>query len=169
MRSAVAAVLVAGLAVLGAWAADADGLLPEPEGPVILTVTGAIEGTNGADIARFDRAMLKALDWREVETFTTWTEGPQTYAGPTLLSLLDRVGARGDTLRAVALNDYEVLIPRSDAAKHGVILAIEHEGRPMRVRNRGPVFVIYPMDESEVADAPFDPKMVWQLETIEIR
>ena len=57
----------------------------------------------------------------------------------------------------------------SDAAEHGVILAIEHEGRPMRVRNRGPVFVIYPMDESEVADAPFDPKMVWQLETIEIR
>ena len=37
--------------------------LPEPQGPVILEVRGAIENTNGEGVAAFDREMLESLRW----------------------------------------------------------------------------------------------------------
>ena len=62
--------------------------LSAPEGRVLLTVSGDISATNTEDMAEFDRDMLMALDWREIETFTSFTEGPQVFAGPTLASVL---------------------------------------------------------------------------------
>ena len=133
-------------------------------GPVVLTVSGQIEG----DAVAFDREMLESLDWREIRTWTSFTEGEQVFAGPTLKSVLEAVGARGSKLRAIAINDYAIDIPVDHAEAHDVLLALDHNGRTMRVRNKGPVWVIYPQSETESKNPKFDAEMIWQLDRISV-
>lgn len=143
-----------------AWAASG---LPHPSGQVVLRVSGAVQHVNADGMAQFDRAMLEGLDWVEVTTFTSFTDGAQSFAGPTLASVLRAVGATGATIRASAINDYTVEIPVAHAETHGVILAMDHNGAAMRVRDKGPIWVVYPLSESEAEKKPFDGEMIWQL------
>ena len=142
--------------------------LEPPRNDTVLTVTGAIDVTNAGNAALFDRAMLEALDWRDFTTHTSFTDGPQRFSGPTLASVLRALGVHQGTLRATAVNDYTVEIPVSHAAEHGVILALDHNGRPMRVRDKGPIWVVYPLSEREIARKPFDREMIWQLVRLEV-
>ena len=147
-----------------AWAST----LQSPAGRPILVVSGAISNANTPDTATFDRDMLRDLDWVEVETFTSFTEGAQVFAGPTLQSVLDAVGARGETLHASAINDYTVQIPVAHAQQHEVILAVEHNGQPMRIRDKWPIWVLNPLSEDAAATRPFDGEMIWQLTRIRV-
>lgn len=143
--------------------------LDAPTGRVLLTVSGAISETNAGDVAEFDRDMLAALDWREIESFTAFTEGPQNFAGPTLRSLLDALGVTGGTLLATAVDDYTLEIPVSDADEFSVILALSHNGKSMRVRDKGPIWVVYPATEEQAPQRKFYVSMIWQLVSIEVR
>jgi hypothetical protein len=143
--------------------------LPEPAGRVILDITGAIGSMNGAGAARFDMAMIDALPQRETVTVTPWYDGPQTFSGPLLRDILAAVGATGTTLRVVAINDYAVEIPVSDAAAHPVILASRHGGRPMSVRDKGPLFIVYPFDEvPALFNEVYFARSAWQVRRIEV-
>ena len=143
--------------------------LPMPTGEVILTVSGAIGKTNTQAGAEFDLDLLKALEWEEVNTFTSFTDGMQTFEGPRLSSLLDFVSASGTTIGASAINDYFVDIPVTHAENHGVILAVLRNGKAMTVRDKGPIWVIYPQSKDEVKLKKFDNEMIWQLISMEIR
>lgn len=143
--------------------------LDKPQGGfVLLTVSGEITAPNGDGVAEFDRALLESLDWREIETYTSFTEGPQRVAGPTLESLLEAVGAQGSSLTAWAINDYSITIPIEHARDHNVILAMEMNGARMRVRDKGPIWVIYPLTEEQAAMRMFDGEMIWQLVRLRI-
>lgn len=144
-----------------AGAADA---LPPVTGKVILTIQGKIENTNRDGATDFDRGGLQAIGWHSVKTYTAWTEGEQEFEGVYLSNLLDAVKAHGETLKAEALNDYAVDIPVSDAHQHDVFLALDHDGAPMSVRDKGPIWIIYPTRDSG-ADVPgeHNDRMVWQL------
>lgn len=151
-------------ATLAGGAAAAD--LPAPEGRVILTVSGNIGVTNAGDEARFDRALLKSVGWRTIETYTAWTEGRQEFSGVPLAALMERLEADGETLRAHALNDYEAVIPMRDLAEHDVLLAADQDGEPMPIRSRGPLWIVYPNDAPSSKSSPANEKMVWQLDEI---
>jgi hypothetical protein len=143
--------------------------LPLPAGEVILTISGAIGKTNTQAGAEFDLDLLKALEWEEVNTFTSFTDGMQTFEGPRLSSLLDFVSASGTTIGASAINDYFVDIPVTHAENQGVILAVLHNGKAMTVRDKGPIWVIYPQSKDESKLKKFDNEMIWQLISMEIR
>ena len=143
-------------------------MLGAPTGPVILTVSGSISEANDGETASFDRAMLKALDWRTIESYTRWTDGPTEFSGVNLSSLLKSVGASGKKFLATALNDYTVEIPISDAETHDVLLAMELDGVPMKIRDKGPIWIIYPQTDEQASEPRFDEKMIWQLKSIEI-
>lgn len=151
-------------------AARADGKLPDAGKPVLLEVTGKISVTNAGTTAMFDREMLSALPQHRLETYTDWTEGLQVFEGPLLADLLERVGAHGGTIRAIALNDYQVDIPRADSDDHGVILALQHNGAPLSVRDKGPIWIIYPNPNPKSATASqHNDKSVWQLRSLDVR
>ncbi|WP_420326879.1 hypothetical protein [Mameliella sp.] len=137
--------------------------LDAPQGRPLLIVGGMIAATNDGALARFDRAMLQALDWQEIETYTEFTEGVHRLAGPSLASLLAVLGVESGTLRAVALDDYVLEFPVSDAADFGIVLAIEREGKPFGVRNRGPIWLVYPAPTPEEAGQFHTSRMIWQL------
>jgi len=154
---------------LVATAATADPL-PQPEGRVILTISGAVTLTNADGAARFDQAMIEALPQRETRTSTPWFEGPQLFTGPLLSDLMAAAGASGSELRVVAINDYAASMPWADIESFPVILAIRHNGQTMSVRDKGPLFVIYPFDEQpELANELYFARSVWQVAAIEVR
>tara|TARA_R110001599_G_scaffold6656_10_gene33005 strand:- start:80159 stop:80668 length:510 start_codon:yes stop_codon:yes gene_type:complete len=141
-----------------------------PTGRVILTVTGAISNTNTANkTAEFDRQMLMDLDVITQQTETPWTEGIDTYKGPLLRSLLAVVGAKSDTLFVQALNDYNALVPVQDSYDYNLILAMEMNGKLMGVRNKGPLFLLYPFKESpELNNEVIHNRSVWQIKAINV-
>jgi hypothetical protein len=150
--------------------AAAAGDLPAPTGEVVLTVKGRIAVTNAEDGAVLDIAALEAMGPVTVETSTIWTDGVQTFRGVPLATLLDFLGAEGEELIAHALNDYSVSIPLEDAVPDGPIVAFEQNGRRLSVRDKGPLWIVYPYDrqtdyQSEVIYA----RSIWQLAWIEVK
>lgn len=163
LRSLAVAALVAMLG-LGAWAQD------KPQGRVILEVTGAIAKTNADGAMRYDRAMLEALGTREIVTRTPWTEGNIRFEGVLLRDVMADVGATSTEVDAVALNDYTVTIPLIDAETHDVILALKADGEDLTVRNRGPVWVIYPWnDDPDLRNEVYYSRSIWQLKALDVR
>ena len=149
---------------IATFAAD----LPAPTGNVILTVSGNIESKNTSDTAEFDLAMLQALDDTTIETTTIWTDGTQVFQGVSLDVLAAHLGIDSGTLRATAINDYGVEIPVTDAVAGGPIVAYLLNGDAMSIRDKGPLWIIYPYD----ADAKYRSEVVysrsiWQLDRIE--
>lgn len=133
----------------------------------LLVVRGLLDGGGGA-AARFSAADLRALDWRDIVTHMIWTQGPQRFAGPTLASVLEAAGARGAWLDASALNDYRVLIPAADADL-GVIVAMERAGEPMGIRDKGPLWIVYPQTQAEAIVGAHNERMIWQLREIVVK
>lgn len=143
--------------------------LPDPQGDVILTVSGNITVTNGEGVARFDRAMLEALAQRTTTTMTPWYENSRSFSGPVAQALLEAVGARGETVRLLALNDYSSDVPMADFQTHPVILATHADGQRLSVRDKGPLFLIYPFDEApELFNEVYFGRSVWQIARIEV-
>jgi hypothetical protein len=129
-----------------AGALDQTSPLPRPSQPPILTVTGNLRVTNEGSTAVFDRSMLEGLGSATITTNSPWYDGPMRFDGVPMTRVMDAVGANGQTLTAIALNDYSTDIPIADFARFGVLLATRRAGAPMLVSERGPLFIIYPYD-----------------------
>lgn len=141
--------------------------LPPSERPV-LSIGGRIAASPGEE-RHFTLRELEALGTEALETATPWTRGIQHFTGVPLRRLLEVVGASGTSLRMVALNDYAVSVPVEDALLHGLLLATRRDGQPMRVRDRGPVWLLYPWSVRRELDRyPYHERAVWQLRRIEV-
>ena len=167
-RACIGVAFIAWLAI-GCAGALAEEPLAPAAGEVVLSVSGAIARTNAPGRADFDRDMLMALGARKLGTTTPWTEGVQEFEGPLLADVMAAVGARGARVTAVALNDYKAVLAMADFRHLGVLLALKHNGKPMPVRAKGPIWIIYPAGPG---DAPQDletrGKMVWQLRELRV-
>lgn len=143
--------------------------LAEPKGRVILTVDGKIGATNRGSSAVFDMAMIEALPQHSFTTRTPWYDKPVKFTGPRLADLLAAVQAKGTTVNATAINDYTIRIPVSDAAAQGVIVARLLDDKPMAVRDKGPLFVVYPFDsKAELRSSTYYERSIWQLKRMNI-
>lgn len=143
----------------------------EAEGPgkrPILTVKGAVDREGGS--VSFTRDQLEALGTVELKTTTPFTEGEVRFTGVPLEALLQAVGARGDQVRATALNDYKVDIPRADAKQYDVLLATRIDGKPLPIRDKGPIWVIYPWSRHpELRNPVYGSRSIWQVRSLEVR
>lgn len=156
-------------ALLSAGAAGAESL-PAPADKPILTISGQIDTTNKDNTAQFDRAMLESIGMETIETNTPWYNGPVKFEGVSLDKLMKRVGAKGERAVFVALNDYSSEIPMEDFSKYNVILALKRNGEYMPVRDKGPLFVIYPFDSKpELKNQTFYGRSVWQVAKIIVK
>ncbi len=150
----------------GAWAEE----LPAPSGPTLLTISGAISNTNGDGVADFDLAMLEAMRQETVTTHTPWYDGAERFEGVPLADLMKLAGAHGKTVQATALNDYVVHIPIEDFERFGVVLALKRAGAYMSVREKGPLFIIYPFDANpQLQGEVYYRRAVWQLRKLVVQ
>jgi hypothetical protein len=150
-----------------AWPARA---LEAPVGTVVLTLSGQLRSPNDGALAQFDMPMLERLPQASFTTRTPWYAQPRAFTGPLLREVLRAAGAHGTQLRARALNDYRVDIPFDDAQRFDIIIARLLDGAPMAVRDKGPLFVIYPFDAvPELRNSVYYSRSAWQLRSIEVR
>ena len=159
-RRQLGGLLAAGLAARPALA----GGLATPQEAPILTISGRITVHNDGDMARFDRPMLEALGTRSFVTRTPWYKGLVRFDGVPMHTLLRAVGASGERVIALALNDYSTEIPTADFERYDVLLALKRDGEYMPVRDKGPLFIVYPFDSSpELQAQKFYNRSAWQL------
>ena len=129
------------LLTLGCLQMAAAGSLPKPQGTPILTISGSIRNSNAA-----------------------WFDGKVTFEGVLLDKLMEMVGAEGKTVTAVALNDYVTTIPMEDFGRFGVLLSLKRDGQYMTVRDKGPLFIVYPYDDNtELQSQTYYGRSAWQL------
>lgn len=141
--------------------------LPVPADDPLLVVSGAITNSNVGETASFDFEMLENLETRTFTTKTIWTDGDQTFTGVQLSDLMEVVGATGDVMKATAINDYAVNIPREDWVDGGPIVAFLNQGEKMPVRNKGPLWIVYPFDQKpEYQTEQIYSRAIWQLDRI---
>jgi hypothetical protein len=160
--------IVAANFVVAAVAEEAT--LTVPKGEPILTIEGKIAITNVDGKAVFDRAMIEELGLTTIRTTTPWFDGPVSFEGVRADRLMARVQASGRDAVAIALNDYRVIIPLSDFAEYGVILALKRDGEYMPVSDKGPLFVVYPYDsDPSLQTQQFYARSVWQLARLIVR
>ncbi|CEJ67077.1 FIG00732374: hypothetical protein [Citrobacter pasteurii] len=145
------------------------GELSKPVGKVLLTVSGNIENTNEDGKAVFDITSLENLGAISFQTSSPWYNGRTTFTGISLQKLMDYVGAKGSVVKVTALNDYTTVIPLSDFKKYNVILALKINGEYMRIRDKGPLFIVYPYDSiPELNNQIFYSRSAWQVSSMKI-
>ena len=143
--------------------------LAAPTGDVVLTVVGKVTETNGGDgVVFLDRALLEAMPSATIDTSTIWTQGKHSFEGVSLATLVDQLGIKASNLRAIAINDYAVDIPITDAVEGGAIIAYRIDGKEMSIREKGPLWVIYPYDDNaDYRKEVIYSRSIWQLDRIE--
>ena len=63
-----------------------------------------------------------------------------------------------------ALNDYRVRIPIADFRRWPVMLALKMNGQYMSVRDKGPIWVVYPNHlDPELGQDAYQARWIWQL------
>ncbi|MEM9633870.1 MAG: molybdopterin-dependent oxidoreductase [Pseudomonadota bacterium] len=130
----------------------------------VLTISG---GTATGDTAQLSIQDLEKLPQVEYVTATPWHDGQVSFKGVLLSVLMDHLGATGDSAEIVALNDYRAVLPVSDFEEHAPILAYKLNDKYMRVRDKGPLFVIYPFDDKpELKTEVHYSRSVWQVRSI---
>lgn len=158
-----------GMALVGCGAVLPVSAFEQATGKVVLAVSGRIDGAIPGGVAQFDLAMLQALPQHTFSTSTPWDPRPVKFSGPLLRDVLAAVKASGDQLEAVALNDYTVRMPYSDAQTYGVVVAWRLNDQPIPHRTKGPLFLIYPFSSHPELDArKYHRRSIWQLKAIRV-
>ena len=151
------------------WSRDA-AALEAPAGKIILTVTGALSARNDAQGASFDMALFERLPQHSFSTRTPWYPQPRKFNGVLVSELLKVLDTRAASVHAVALNDYQVDIPVDDLVRHGAMIASHLDDKPIAVRDKGPLLIIYPFDaDPELRTAVHYSRAIWQLRSLELR
>jgi hypothetical protein len=144
----------------------AASVLPASAGDTILTIDGDLAGQSPIDMTIED---IEALGSASIVTKTPWHEQAVNFEGVPLSTLLEKAGAKGQTLSVVALNNYRSEVPVSDIADHGVILAYKQDGAYMPVSDKGPLFIVYPFDaDPSLNDEVYYARSAWQVRSITV-
>ena len=146
------------------------GELPVPQERPVLSVSGRIGVHNDGEVARFDRPMLEALGTQGFVTSTPWYNGVTRFDGVPMRTLLRFVEASGERVIATALNDYTTEIPIADFEQYDVLLALKRDGAYMPVRDKGPLFIVYPFDsDKRLQRQTYYGRSAWQVSHLVIQ
>lgn len=140
-----------------------------PSNTPILTISGNLNQYNHQNELRLDRDQLLSFKQVTLKTTTLWTDGESTFTGPLVREILAAVGSKAKTISAIAINEYAVDIPVTDLEKFPVIFAIQQNGVALSIRERGPIWVMYPWDsDAQLKQDKYYSRSIWQLDSIKI-
>ena len=119
----------------------------------------------------FTDEQLRALPQVTVRTKTEFTDGVVEFVGPLARDVLAAANIGEATIaHLVAANDYALDVPLRDFQAYNVILAMEANGEKLSRRDKGPIWLMYPLDDhAELQDPAYTIRLIWQLTTVELR
>jgi hypothetical protein len=146
--------LAVALTFLVAGLAHAQTMLTLKRGPEILELT--IED-------------LIDLPQHTVVTTNEFTNAPVAYSGPLARDVLELLALdRLAEVRFVAINDYFIDIPTDELHRYDVVLALEADGQRLSRRDKGPLWLMYPIsDHPELAGPVHNARLIWQVVRVE--
>ncbi|MBS7538415.1 putative pterin-binding protein [Ancylobacter lacus] len=128
-----------------------------------LDAKGAVTAERMLSLADIDK-----LAQVKIDTSTPWTSGLQHFRGPTISTLAALAPGKVASATVIAINDYAVTLPSAAWEKYGPILATRLNDQTMRVRDKGPFWVMFPIDsDPELAEQHYQSLMVWQVKQID--
>ncbi len=142
-------------------------------GPVGPASAGApdlrLVGTGAAKTLDLSLEQLEAMPQVTVVTGNEFSDGKVTYRGPLVRDVLAELGLdKLDTVRFIAANDYYVDIPTQDFRDYDAILAMEADGQKLSRREKGPLWLMYPIsDHASLNDPVYMRRLIWQVVRIE--
>lgn len=138
------------------------------DAPALLTISA-----EGVDPIRLTEADLGSYEQRVVRATTEFTDHTAVFSGPLardVLAPLIAVSPGATEARLRALNDYIVTAPLADFRRYDVIFATSMDGEPMSRRDKGPIWVMYPVDDHPELQYPtYVNRLVWQLVEVTLR
>ncbi|WP_374563693.1 molybdopterin-dependent oxidoreductase [Ideonella sp.] len=167
-----AAASFATLMALAASPAHAADSTECPAG-AMLAVSGKIKNFNDKASAsyRYSEAELLKLPTKKLKTGSEWTPVAE-WTGPTIAEVLKAAGVdpSATKLRAVAHDGFAAIIPLTDLATYGPLVAHTKDGQRITDTKHGPLFVAYPRDQHpELQTQAAGVKFVWALCKIEVQ
>jgi hypothetical protein len=112
---------------------------------------------------------LTELPLETLSTITPWTDQSHTYQGISLKHLLEHFKIQGHQATAKAMNNYQVTIEITDAIEKGAFIASKQNDKPMKVRNKGPFWIIFPWSQKpELVQKKYQDWSIWQMSDLTI-
>jgi len=132
----------------------------------MLTVINTLSGTEMA----LTEADLRAVAQTTVNTKNEFVDAMTAFEGPLGRDILALVGEGGSTVVLTAVNDYAVEVPYEDFVNYKVVFAMSADGEVFSRRDKGPIWVVYPMsDHAELQDPVYNARLIWQLVKVEVK
>ena len=127
------------------------------------------DGAADAEELNFTLDELSALPQTTIVTENEFTTGAVEYRGPLVRDVLEHLSLdEVEMLRFTAANDYYVDIPTSDFRRYNAILALEADGKQLSRRDKGPLWLMYPIsDNPDLNDPVYVHRLIWQVVRIE--
>jgi hypothetical protein len=153
-----------------AFASNGSAQAPEK---ILLKVSGQIDKSNNKDKNAFEFSLeaLKALPGKTVPATNKYVPGKAVFKGPLLSDILKAVGAKSGAKSVVfeASDGYTIRAPITDS-RWNVIVAYEVNGKALPPKEKGPLWVIYPLDEKPDGLSLRDAvdRMAWSLKKITV-
>mgnify|MGYP003342889201 FL=1 len=140
---------------------------------ILLTAQAMAAGTLFQVVSPSGTVTISDSDYRaigesEISTkVLTLGDGKRRVSGVLGRDLLAYVNAKGSTVTIEALDGYIMEVPVADLLKYDVILANRIDGAALSVRDKGPVWLIYPVsDHRELDDTIYESRSVWQIKRV---
>lgn len=113
---------------------------------------------------------ISALNQKTIVTTTPWTDGAQEFVGVACNGVLENIRRDVGEYVAKALNDYSVTIPAPALNDDACLIAVKRNGELMSVREKGPLWIVFPYDEDEKFESSaYQSYSIWSLSSIEAR
>ena len=128
--------------------------------------------TENEEIASYTLEDLDSLDQTEFQTINAFIDEVATFSGPLVRDVLaasDIEVTPEGSVEVAAINDYAVGVPYEDILNYDVILATRMNGEEMSIRDKGPIWVMYPIsDFPELSDSLYSSRLVWQVDRLKL-
>lgn len=127
-----------------------------------------LEISTDTSVKHYTQADIMRLAGDSLHTRTPWTDGLLHFQGVTLAALLSDAGLNSEQMRARSLNGYSVDIPVQTAIERGAFVAVQLDGEPMKVRDKGPFWIVFPWtNRPELLNHEVRSWSIWQLQRLE--
>ncbi|GAA5645841.1 molybdopterin-dependent oxidoreductase [Vibrio proteolyticus] len=112
--------------------------------------------------------LTNEVDQDNITTHLPWLTDSHTFTGTSASELLDYLGVRDAyAMSFIGLNEYAATTTIEEIDKYHPIIAYYQDGKPMKVRHKGPYWLLFNVDKyPETGSEVFQTKMVWQIKEI---
>lgn len=144
--------------------------IPQPPGnPDKLLIVNTDPSTScGPKELIFSEQQLQALPQKTFTTKHTWWTSAQEFSGPLMVDAIKQVCPSAEKIYLRSLDQYSVMVDLTKVAKYEPILALKIDGKPLTIREKGPIWVMIDTDGFKLPVRSLDNMFVWQLYYIRV-